>query len=137
MREKERTVNKALPGGLIGIWLADRLSKLFFLRNSQAIVNQGLSWGVALTFSTPFLIFLSLLILIFCGFLFLFWPLRRFELALIFIGGLSNLIDRLFLGGVVDFIHLPFVPVFNLADITIGFGGLLLLVDLLKTKKLS
>ncbi len=48
-------------------------------------------------------------------------------LSLIFIGGLSNFLDRLFIGYVIDWIYLPFFPnsVLNIADIYITTGLLL------------
>jgi len=47
------------------------------------------------------------------------------SLEFIFAGGLGNLIDRIFLGHVVDFIKLPLIPYFNLADVFINIGVLL------------
>lgn len=49
------------------------------------------------------------------------WPL-----ALLLAGSCGNLIDRLFFGSVTDFIRLPHWPAFNLADIFIVTGVLLL-----------
>jgi signal peptidase II len=42
-------------------------------------------------------------------------------------GALGNLIDRLALGSVIDFIKLPLWPAFNVADMSITFGVLALL----------
>jgi signal peptidase II len=52
----------------------------------------------------------------------------RGGLVLVLAGGLGNYIDRLARGYVVDFIHVSYWPVFNVADvlITVGFGLLLL-----------
>ncbi|KKP78386.1 MAG: Lipoprotein signal peptidase [Candidatus Moranbacteria bacterium GW2011_GWF2_35_39] len=47
---------------------------------------------------------------------------KEFSLLLIFSGAISNIIDRLFFGCVIDFIDLKFWPVFNLADIYITIG---------------
>lgn len=46
-------------------------------------------------------------------------------------GALGNLIDRLRLGYVVDFIDLYFWPIFNIADIAITVGAGLLLVSVI------
>jgi signal peptidase II len=54
-------------------------------------------------------------------------------LALIVGGALGNMIDRLTLGRVVDFIHVhwghAYFPAFNIADSAITIGALLLLLD--------
>ena len=49
------------------------------------------------------------------------WPLRA-ALVLQFAGALGNLIDRLLLGTVTDFISLGTFPVFNVADASISVG---------------
>ena len=46
-------------------------------------------------------------------------------------GAASNLIDRFWHKGVVDFIHLGFWPAFNLADVAICVGALAALAALL------
>lgn len=49
-----------------------------------------------------------------------FFPL---SLAYIFFGGLGNLLSRLFLGSVWDYVFLPFLPFwFNLSDVLITVG---------------
>ena len=49
------------------------------------------------------------------------WPLRA-ALVLQFAGALGNLIDRLLLGTVTDFISVGTFPVFNVADASISVG---------------
>ena len=62
-------------------------------------------------------------------------------LALILGGALGNLIDRLRLGYVVDFIsahwHGHYFPAFNVADSSITIGAALLLIDLLREGRRS
>jgi lipoprotein signal peptidase len=41
---------------------------------------------------------------------------------LIIAGAISNILDRIFYGGVVDYFALSFIPTFNLADICIVAG---------------
>lgn len=48
-------------------------------------------------------------------------------LAMILGGGLGNYIDRLFSGYVVDFLDIRIIPIFNVADICITCGCLLLI----------
>ena len=52
----------------------------------------------------------------------------RFALLLISAGAIGNGLDRLFRGYVVDFIHIHHWPVFNVADIYITVGALLLVL---------
>ena len=60
-----------------------------------------------------------------------------YALILIFSGAISNLIDRLCYGCVIDFIDLKIWPVFNLADIFICLGGFLLIFNLTNSSKKS
>lgn len=74
---------------------------------------------------------------------FFIWMLRikpqewLVRLALMFIvsGALGNLIDRVRLGYVVDFIHFHwqehYFPAFNVADMAISFGAILIVLDML------
>lgn len=63
-------------------------------------------------------------------------PLLAAALALVLGGAVGNLIDRLRLGEVVDFIHLHYAgfhwPVFNVADMAITLGVGLLILSLFR-----
>jgi signal peptidase II len=67
--------------------------------------------------------------------LFLWWRHRRASLveqagyALVIAGAIGNALDRFGRGFVIDFIHLHRWPVFNVADVAIVAGGLLLLLS--------
>lgn len=57
-------------------------------------------------------------------------------LSLIFGGAVGNLIDRIRLGYVIDFIHFRFFPpVFNIADSAIVVGAIILSVAIVFTKE--
>ncbi len=61
-------------------------------------------------------------------------PLLATSLAFILGGALGNMIDRLFLGYVRDFIHLPFMKffgVFNIADNALTVGVVLIVIYLI------
>jgi len=61
-----------------------------------------------------------------------FLNFKIFGLLLIFSGGISNTIDRLRFGCVIDFIDLKFWPIFNLADVFIVAGVIMLIIANLK-----
>jgi len=62
-------------------------------------------------------------------------------LALLFAGGVGNLIDRVYAGYVVDFMNIGIgvlrTGIFNVADIAVTAGVLLLASDMLYPKKLN
>jgi len=70
-----------------------------------------------------------------CLFLGVLWYRRRGEVsartagyALVLGGAAGNLIDRVARGHVVDFVHLHGWPVFNVADVAIALGAVLLVL---------
>jgi signal peptidase II len=58
-------------------------------------------------------------------------------LVLILGGGVANLIDRIRLGYVVDFIDPKIWPAFDLADVAIVIGALILAWQAIRAKKLN
>lgn len=107
----------------------DQLLKYFFRKSSLASINSGLALGLFPGINR----FAFCLITFFILFILRFSPFYRHnlrlrpEVNLIFFGGLSNLIDRLFIGGTIDYFHLPLIPSFNLADLAVTLGSLCLL----------
>lgn len=61
----------------------------------------------------------------------------RISISLIIAGGMSNLIDRIILGYVTDMIDFRIFPVFNIADISVCVGCVLLIVGMFLPKKLD
>jgi signal peptidase II len=104
-------------------------------------VNTGAAFSLlsGLGFTKILLICVSIIILLVVGF-FYFKHHKSFLLAialiLIFAGTLSNLIDRVFLGHVIDYIPVPFLGIkgltFNLADVANISGVVLLIIHLIK-----
>lgn len=102
--------------------------------------NQGISFGM---FNNPetnqmILIIINLIIVIS-----LLWSIdinRIIPYSLIIGGAFGNIIDRLMIGAVIDFLHLHYdnyhFPIFNVADIAISIGCILLLIiDFIQLKK--
>jgi signal peptidase II len=99
------------------------------------VANTGAVFGLfqnGASFFAVISIAVSLAIL----FYYLFLPdgqsLVRFSLALQLGGALGNLIDRLLLGYVVDFLDFYIWPVFNIADMSVVCGAVLLALLLLR-----
>lgn len=60
------------------------------------------------------------------------WPFGPIGLGLIVGGALGNLLDRLTRGSVVDYVDIGLWPTFNLADVAISVGVLLLVIGAIK-----
>lgn len=107
------------------------------------ICNDGISFGIHLPifffWLTTALFFIVLMFLIKRADTSIHFRSRSFCAAgvIIFMAGVfSNLFDRLTLGCVVDYLNLfpGLFPVFNLADINIFFGGILIASSLFHKK---
>ncbi|MCI1943722.1 signal peptidase II [Clostridium luticellarii] len=142
---------------LVGI-LIDRISKIWAAQNlaqvSQVIIikdvfsffyleNRGAAFGI-LQNKVYFLTFITVPVV--AGMIYYMLRYRpksvlvRVSLSLIVGGALGNLIDRLFYKYVVDFILVHFkdiyyFPVFNVADVLVVVGTILLIFYLLKEEK--
>jgi signal peptidase II len=120
---------KALATSLVS--RGDRIEVLPFL-HIENVRNKGVAFGLGGDISAVFIGATVVLLLGFLVFLafrggsgWLVW----LPAALLIGGALGNLADRVRDGAVTDFISLPLWPTFNLADLAIVFGVLLLLFD--------
>ena len=120
---------------LFGLFVfIDQLSKcLIRYFGGFYVCNPNISWGI----HVPEIFFWFFWVLI-IAFLTVALAKRYFidntlYVMLILAGAISNMIDRIRFGCVIDFVDFKFWPVFNLADIFIVVGAVFLLV---KWKKL-
>ena len=108
------------------------------------IRNYGISFGLlADLYSAWIFILIGTLITVFIIFIYI-QSMDKFEklgLAFIIIGAISNIIDRIFNGFVIDFISFHYKefywPAFNFADIYISVGVIIMLIYLLRNLKKS
>lgn len=94
------------------------------------VQNTGISFGMLKGFNGIF----TLITIIALGiFLYFYFKERKIQYAVIIAGICGNLIDRIMLGYVVDFINFHYFPIFNVADSAISIGIIWLISsDILK-----
>ncbi len=99
------------------------------------IQNTGAAWSMFAGKKSFLIVFTSVLLLVVLGYIVLAGrnvpKSERFALGLIFGGGVGNLISRILDGCVIDFINIYFIPIFNVADIAITCGCVLLALSVL------
>jgi len=100
----------------------------------KTVFNEGAAWGVGNGGRWAFVV-LSIVCAV--GFIYLliskkYFKSKFFKVSIGFLLGglLGNLFDRIFFGGVRDFIYFKFInfPVFNVADIAVTIGTIMLIV---------
>lgn len=113
--------------------------KVMILPNFISFVfvkNTGMAWGLlsnnTILLAIISVVFISILIYFYLSFTSPNY-LYHVGFALVICGGLGNLIDRVFLGYVRDFINFEFMnfPVFNIADALLTIGVILLVIYLI------
>lgn len=100
--------------------------------------NRGAAFGVGSNWSTPFFLIFSVVALgVVCSLFFQLKPhekLSAYALAMILGGAFGNIVDRIRLGYVVDFLDVYVQthhwPVFNIADSFITVGAVLLGIEI-------
>jgi signal peptidase II len=152
MNVRSKTLNAALIITLVLI--IDRLVKSWALRTLPPlgslgtepvpgllrfvyVENRGVAFGL---FQNNSLLFAILSTLIIIGIVWRAWrwflhadSMARTSAALIVAGGVGNIIDRVLYGFVVDMVNiipLPIFQVFNVADLSISLGAVLLFISL-------
>lgn len=93
---------------------------------NNVVFNTGASFGILKGYTNSLIIFSLLIIGLFAYLSYRTQDdLLLWSYASIIGGAASNLIDRLMLGFVIDYIQLPFFPAFNLGDAMITAGAVL------------
>lgn len=106
-----------------------------YILNLSYVENKGVAFGMFSNMRIVFIIVTSIVIVLFAYLLTKNYKnskLFSVSAALIIGGGLGNLIDRIFVGYVVDYLALTFFPpVCNFADYAITAGTVLLIIYLI------
>ena len=132
------------------IIIIDQFTKYLMFFNYNIYVNKDLilfkldfvkNYGAAFNIFSGNRIFLSIISIIF-SILLLYLILRKntsksidmYSYSFILAGTVGNGLDRIIKGFVIDFINLNFIdfPVFNIADISINIGFILILYSIFK-----
>ena len=137
----------------IFIVLIDQFTKYLMFYNKKLFINKDFllfkldfvkNYGAAFNIFSGSRIFLSLISILF-SILLIYLIFRKNTLKLfdlysysfILGGTIGNGIDRIYKGFVVDFINLNIInfPVFNIADISINIGFIILLYNIFKNNR--
>ena len=131
----------------------DQLTKVLFFERSVGFINglirfeyspnYGMAWGMlsnvkgaAIILAVFSLLFVGVMVFILIKWRKLLSRLIMISLSLIIAGAVGNMIDRVVLGYVRDFIYTEFMrfPTFNIADSAVTVGGIMLAIAILFTK---
>jgi signal peptidase II len=151
-KKKKEIYLKIIPFliGLIILGLDQLLKRIFILKLSSGayidcgicdirlVYNTGTAFGLFAGNNVIF-IYISLIAILLILLLILKTPMKhiliRTSYALILGGAISNLVDRLRVGYVIDFIDFRFWPVFNLGDTAITCGIIILFLIIFQEHK--
>ena len=131
--------------------IIDQISKIYINLNFDKLLNRDLfiltieyvrNYGAAFSLFSGSRLFLSFISLISSVFLtyFIFINenklINKYGLSFILAGSIGNGIDRIINGYVIDFIKIKLIdfPVFNIADIAINTGVLILIISYFRFK---
>ena len=137
----------------IFIVLIDQFTKYLMFHNKKLFINKDFllfkldfvkNYGAAFNIFSGSRVFLSLISILF-SILLIYLIFRKntlnsfdlYSYSFILGGTIGNGIDRIYRGFVVDFINLNIInfPVFNIADISINIGFIILLYNIFKNNR--
>ncbi len=134
----------------LAFFIIDRLIKYLFFNSILAnsffityVTNRGIAFGLSIppVIIVLFYILVIIIILFLINWLINLYQSKKyvisFSLWLIILGALSNIIDRIRFGFVIDYIDLHVWPVFNLADTMIVVGVILFLIQYIREEKIE
>ena len=118
--------------------IIDQIIKICMINSNNFIGNTGGAFSIG-TGNTNILIGLNMILILAVIIAKKFLPkMSSIGTCFIISGGISNLLDRIIRGMVIDYIDITRfinIPIFNLADILITLGVSLLVIQILKGSK--
>lgn len=105
--------------------VADQIAKNI---SATTFCNQNIAWDIPIAPAIFCLVWILIIAILIYLFLKAKSASRKIFLVLVLSGAVSNMIDRIRFGCVIDYINLKFWPVFNLADVYITVGIISLLI---------
>ena len=120
---------------LASVLLFDQFSKVIVRNTTAYSVNTGTVFGLL---QGNNLLFIIITVAVIAALLYYYRKLKeksilnQSAIALITGGALSNLIDRVVFGGVIDYIDLKFWPSFNIADAALVAGMTIFFIGMKK-----
>lgn len=128
VKRKNKTKKEKIILGIIIVLIiiVDQLTKIYMISKGDITQNTKPAYGIGSN-STFMYVVTNLVIL---SIIFKFMTTQNEYVALkqkvflsfILAGGISNVIDRVFRGYVTEFIEIPYLPVWNIADIFVILG---------------
>ena len=124
-------ITKLLAAGNMALY--DSVTVIPHAFSFTYIHNYGAAWGLFSEHRWVFLILTGIALIVLPILLYRYRHLPflfGFSLSLIIGGAIGNMIDRLFRGYVIDFLEFTFIdfPVFNVADICVTVGTILMFI---------
>lgn len=118
----------------------DQLAKLFAPQGKinslfTYLCNKNIAWNIPASAGFFYLAWITIIAVLALIFFKTKNHNQRIFLTLIFSGAVSNLIDRIRIGCVMDYIDLKFFPAFNFADTYITIGVVLIAINFFQNQK--
>lgn len=118
----------------LAIIFVDEVSKVIAQKYLDVSCNPGIAFGFGEKGEGKIASFVALTLVFF-----LLWKAKEHKLKLgfflVFAGGLANLVDRMFWGCVRDFIAITVFPSFNISDVVISLGLVVIIYVIFDSSK--
>lgn len=113
------------------------IQNIFYL---SFTANYNIAFSLPLSGMILNAIVITIILIILIGIIYLFTKrppekTNAILLTVILFGAISNMIDRLTVGYVIDYLYLKHFTIFNVADIMISLGTILLIINNINKKK--